>query len=66
MQENPNNRLRSLIYPYTFVLQEGKRIKKNLLDYSLIIMLSESSEVIRSPELDPQTNDLNNDPDLDL
>ncbi len=59
MSENPNNQhLRSLVYPYTFVLQEGKRIKKNLLDYSLMIMLSEPSEIIRSPEFDFKKNDI--------
>lgn len=55
MTENPNNALNTFLYPYTFILQEGKQIKKDLLDYSLMIMLTHPLEIIHSPESELET-----------
>lgn len=42
--------LKTILHPYLFVLKEGGKIKKDLLDYSLIMLLINSSETIKSPE----------------
>ncbi|NGX57912.1 MAG: hypothetical protein K940chlam3_00811 [Chlamydiae bacterium] len=39
MKGKKNQDLNTLIRPYTFVLQEGKAIKNNFLDYSLRLLL---------------------------
>ena len=35
--------------PYVFVLKEGQKIQKDLLDYSLMILYMRLSETIKSP-----------------
>jgi hypothetical protein len=44
--------LKSILHPYVFVLKEGGKIKKDLFDYSLMILFIHSSEVLKSPEHD--------------
>lgn len=49
MTSRPTNPLKSILHPYIFVLKEGGEIKKDLLDYSLMILFLHSRETIRSP-----------------
>ncbi len=41
--------LKSIIYPYLFVLSEGKTIEDNPLDFRLLMFYSASQEVLVSP-----------------
>ncbi|MBA3816687.1 MAG: hypothetical protein H0X29_09275 [Parachlamydiaceae bacterium] len=43
--------LKTILHPYLFVLKEGKKIKNDLLDYSLLMLLVNSSETIKSPSI---------------
>lgn len=43
--------LRLLAYPYLFVLKEGKGIKTDPMDFSLMMLQVASPEVIKSPNL---------------
>ena len=38
-----------IAHPYVFVLREGKKIKKDFLDYSLMMLQVTSPETIKSP-----------------
>jgi hypothetical protein len=49
MNDSTNQDLKHLLYPYTFVLSEGKKIKKNYLDYSLCMLQVGFPETIQSP-----------------
>lgn len=42
--------LKTLLHPYIFILKEGRTIKRDYLDYSLMMLFIHSSERIRSPE----------------
>lgn len=53
MQQDQNH-LKALLHPYVFILKEGGKIKKNLLDYSLMMLYVHSSETIRSPQPDSE------------
>lgn len=46
-----NNERNPLLHPYIFVLKEGKEIKKDFLDYSLM-MLFVHPEIIKAKSLD--------------
>lgn len=48
-EPNLNKNLQSILHPYTFVLEEGKTIEDNLLDYSLKLFRVGYSEIIQSP-----------------
>lgn len=37
------------LHPFLFVLKEGKRIKEDFFDYSLLMLQVTNAEVIRSP-----------------
>lgn len=56
MNSGPRNPLKSLLHPYVFVLKEGRKIKKDFLDYSLMMLFTHSRETITSP-LDPSPSD---------
>lgn len=49
-----NNKLKKqlnlLLHPYLFVLQEGKDIKEDFLDYSLMILQVGHAEILPSPK----------------
>jgi hypothetical protein len=49
MTSRPTNPLKSILHPYIFILKEGKKIKKDYLDYSLMILFIHSHETLRSP-----------------
>lgn len=49
MTSRPNNPLKSILHPYIFVLKEGQKIKKDFLDYSLMMLFLHSRETIPSP-----------------
>lgn len=49
MTKRPNQDLKPLLYPYTFVLTEGKEIQKNSLDYTLCMVQVGLPEKISSP-----------------
>ena len=49
MTAKHRNPLKSILHPYVFVLKEGGKIKKDLLDYSLMMLFVHSRETIRSP-----------------
>lgn len=53
MAFHPNKDLTLMLHPYLFVLKEGKEIKTDLLDYSLMMLQVTSPEVIRSPDVTP-------------
>lgn len=44
-----NKDLKLLLHPYLFALKEGPGIKKDFLDYSLLMLQVTSPEVIKSP-----------------
>lgn len=44
--------LKTFLHPYIFVLKEGRAIKRDYLDYSLMMLFIHSSERIASPETD--------------
>lgn len=41
--------LKAIVYPYLFVLSEGKMIEENPLDFRLMMFHSSSQEVLPSP-----------------
>lgn len=41
--------LHVIVHPYIFVLKEGKKIKKDYLDYSLMMLQITAPETIKSP-----------------
>jgi len=42
--------IKAICNPYVFVLKEGRTIKSNYLDYSLMMLFTYSNEQINSPE----------------
>jgi len=54
MTKNYDQDLKPLLYPYTFVLTEGKEIQTNSLDYSLCMIQVGLAEKIPSPPTDEQ------------
>jgi hypothetical protein len=48
-QKKANRALRLILHPYMFALREGKSIKEDLLDYSLLILQVSSPQIIKSP-----------------
>lgn len=40
----------SIVHPYNFALKEGLKIRKNPLDYSLMIMLVTPNQTLPSPK----------------
>lgn len=51
MSSDAKQTLKTIVHPYLFVLKEGTQIKQDLLDYSLVMLLINSSETIKSPEV---------------
>lgn len=49
MASKLTNPLKSILNPYIFILKEGGKIKKDYLDYSLMILFIHSSETLQSP-----------------
>ena len=49
MQLSRSKEVKPVFRPYIFVLKEGKKIQKDLLDYSLMIFSVQSLETIKSP-----------------
>jgi hypothetical protein len=49
MAKRFNKEFEKLFKPYMFVLKEGKQIKKNPLDYSLLILQVSRPQIIKSP-----------------
>lgn len=41
--------LKRNLNPYIFALKEGKKIRNNFLDYSLLLIHVQNVEIIRSP-----------------
>lgn len=52
MRSRQANPLKAIFHPYIFVLKEGKEIKKDFLDYSLMMLFVHSKETIKSPNRD--------------
>jgi len=50
MNEKKNKDLHGLIHPYTFVLQEGKAIRQNYLDFSLHLLWSQPEFIKKNPK----------------
>lgn len=50
MHQNTQSSLKVILHPYIFVLKEGQKIKKDFLDYSLMMLFTHSLEKINSPE----------------
>lgn len=51
MTSEAKHNLKTILRPYLFILKEGGKIKNNLLDYSLMMLLINSSETIKSPAI---------------
>lgn len=49
MGHSQNEILLKNLHPYLFVLQEGKKIQENFLDYSLLLLQTTNAEIIPSP-----------------
>jgi hypothetical protein len=49
MAKKYNKDFEKLFKPYLFVLKEGKAIKSNPLDYSLLILQVSRPQIIKSP-----------------
>lgn len=49
------DKLKLIVHPYLFVLQEGKDIKENFLDYSLMILQIGRAEILHSPIIQEKT-----------
>ena len=49
MSSSYSNDLKPMLHPYAFVLKEGKEIKEDLLDYSLVMIHINCREVIKKP-----------------
>lgn len=49
MASRPTHPLKSILHPYIFVLKEGLKIKKDFLDYSLMMLFIHSRETLPSP-----------------
>lgn len=49
MSTRAKHNLKGILHPYLFVLKEGGGIKSDYLDYSLMMLLINSSETIKSP-----------------
>jgi hypothetical protein len=52
MTSRPAAPLKAVLHPHIFVLKEGKEIKKDFLDYSLMMLFIHSGETIKSPNED--------------
>ena len=50
MASESTNSLNGILHPFLFVLEEGREIKENPLDYSLRLMHLHAKEHIRSRE----------------
>ena len=50
MSTESQNALKTLLHPYIFVLKEGRKINKDFLDYSLMMLHINSRETIKSPK----------------
>jgi len=46
-----NDQLTLICHPYLFALKEGKEIYQDPMDYSLLLLQRNCTEVIKSPEL---------------
>lgn len=49
MSSKPNSQIALLCHPYLFALKEGNKIRDNLMDYSLLLLQRNCTEVIKSP-----------------
>lgn len=49
-RSNQNYRI-PIFRPFTFILKEGKEIKNNRLDYSLMLLQTGRAEIIASPKV---------------
>lgn len=49
MSTRSKHTLKGIIHPYLFVLKEGGEIKNDFLDYSLVMLMINNSETIKSP-----------------
>lgn len=49
MQNNDNSILRVICHPYIFALKEGREIADNPLDYSLLLLQRNCTEILKSP-----------------
>lgn len=56
MTFNVNKDLKLILHPYVFVLKEGKKIKEDFLDYSLMVLQLGCLETIPSPQVKKNKN----------
>lgn len=50
MTTKAKHNLKGILHPYQFILKEGGEIKKDFLDYSLMMLMVNSTETIKSPK----------------
>jgi hypothetical protein len=48
--EKAQNQLKLVCHPYLFALKEGRKIKEDLLDFSLLLLQRNCTEIIKSPK----------------
>ncbi len=51
MSSKTHSDLKQILHPYLFVLKEGKTIGDDFLDYSLIMLHVNCTEVLQSPRV---------------
>ena len=51
MNQKKQGEFEKSFHPYIFILKEGDKIQKNLLDYSLMMLSVHAHETIRSPKI---------------
>lgn len=51
INDNKNHTSKSIIQPYIFALKEGKNIKEDLLDYSLMMLQMSKPQIIKAPSV---------------
>lgn len=49
MKNNLKETLKKNLHPYLFALKEGKKIRKDFLDYSLLMIHIQNTEIFKSP-----------------
>lgn len=66
MAQQLKETLKKNLQPYLFALKEGKKIRNDYLDYSLLLIHVQNNEIIKSPShygllsIPPLTNSLDN------
>ncbi|MBA3720809.1 MAG: hypothetical protein H0W88_00230 [Parachlamydiaceae bacterium] len=58
MRGSPTKGFDQVLHPYVFLLKEGKEIKSDFLDYSLLLLQVGQPDIIPSPRKNNQSSTL--------